>query len=278
MSNKNSLLRLTSIAYSTPHLITSQSLDKLLSYLDLRNAGLLKEEQLNVTPTSTQSKAGKVGYVPVYGAVTYKPVMGLCGEVSGTSYVGLLEAVEELIEDDCKAIVFDFSTPGGQAAHIWEYANEIRKAADEAGVELIAYVDEMACSAGYALACLCDEVIANPDAVVGSIGAVVALTDTSKAMDNMGVKRIFITSGKNKVPFDVNGSFKQDFLEKIQKDVTALNEKFAEHVSLYTGLSVEAIKDLEAESFNADEALEIGLINSIMTNSEFAAYIAAKYK
>lgn len=278
MSNKNSLLRLTSIAYSTPHLITSQSLDKLLSYLDLRNAGLLKEDQLNDTPTTSQSKAGKVGYVPVYGAVTYKPVIGMCGEVNGTSYTGLLASVENLIEDGCKAIVFDFSTPGGQAAHIFEYANEIRNVADKNGVELIAYVDEMACSAGYALACICDEVIANPDAITGSIGAVVALTDVSKAMDNAGVKRIFITSGSSKVPFAEDGSFKQEFLTKIQKDVDMLNDKFAEHVSKYTGLAVEDIKALNAETFNADEALEIGLINSIMTNSEFAAYIAAKYK
>ena len=59
----------------------------------------------------------------------------------------------------------------------------------------------MACSVYYALIAQCDEVIANPDAIVGSIGCCVALTDVSKAMEMEGVKRIFITSGSNKVPF-----------------------------------------------------------------------------
>ena len=33
---------------------------------------------------------------------------------------------------------------------------------------------------------------------------------------------------------------------------------------------------MNAETFDADEALEIGLVNSIMTQSEFAAYVAAE--
>lgn len=283
MKTKHSLLRLASIAYDTPHLITTHSLDKMLSYLDLRNEGLvpmfIKDNDDDSTSSEEKSKLDKgLGYVKVDGAITYKPVTGACGEVKGTSYVGLLNSVEELVEEGVKTIVVDFSTPGGQASHAFEHASEIRALADTNGVELVGYVDEMACSAGYLLACICDEVIANPDAITGSIGAVVALTDVSKAMDNAGVKRVFITSGSSKVPFAEDGSFKQEFLTKIQKDVDMLNDKFAEHVSKYTGLAVEDIKALNAETFNADEALEIGLINSIMTNSEFAAYISAKHK
>ena len=41
MKNKQSLLRLTKLAYDTPHLITTDSLDKLLTYLDTRNIGEL---------------------------------------------------------------------------------------------------------------------------------------------------------------------------------------------------------------------------------------------
>ena len=41
--------------------------------------------------------------------------MGMCGEVRGCSYKGLLESVEDAIEEGAQCIVMDFSTPGGQA-------------------------------------------------------------------------------------------------------------------------------------------------------------------
>lgn len=281
IKNKQSLLRLTKLAYDTPHLITTDSLDKLLTYLDTRNLGELMKLDGEQEDDSEEEDGGEilddfVAYIKVDGAITYKPVMGMCGEVRGCSYKGLLESVEDAIEEGAQCIVMDFSTPGGQATHAFEFAEEIRKLCTDNGVEMIAYVDEMACSAGYLLACICDEVIANPDAVVGSIGAVVALTDVSEAMKQAGIKRIFITSGTAKVPYDEDGAFKSDFIEKVQSEVDMLNTKFTNHVSKYTGLPTETISALNADSFNAEEALSIGLINSIQTQSEFAAYLAAK--
>lgn len=274
---KQSVMRLTSSVYNTPHLITSDSLEKILTYLDLRNNQLIDQVEDDEENTDDSAdKIGNVGYIKVHGALTYKPVMGMCGEVQGTSYIGLLEQVESLIEEGVSVIVMDFSSPGGQASHINEYSKAIRKLATDNNVELIAYVDEMACSGGYWLACECDEVIANPDSTIGSIGVVVALTDFSVAMEKAGIKRVFITAGANKVPFDTEGKFKPEFLAKVQKEVDDLNEKFAAHVSEQTGLSVQEVKDLSADTFTAEEALSIGLINSIKTHSEFVEYISAK--
>lgn len=283
MAKKQSLLRLTHSAYNLPHLLLPSTLDNFLTYLDHRNLGILDDIEDNMEDDEEEDDneldmVGSLGYIHVNGALTFQPVMGMCGEVQGCSYTGLLEQVEEMAEAGAKTIVMEFSSPGGQASHIWEYANEIRKVCDEYEIELIGYVQEMACSAAYALACLCDEVVSNPDAITGSIGCVVALTDFSKAMDDAGIKRIYITSGDAKVPFAADGSFKKEFLDKIQKDVNKANEQFASHVSKYTGLSVDTIKSFNADTFDAEEALDKGLINSIMTQSEFAAYVAAKHK
>jgi len=284
MAKKQSLLRLTHSAYNLPHLLLPSTLDNFLTYLDRRNLGILDDIEDDLEDNEEDSEfpeiemVGTLGYIFVNGALTFQPVVGACGEVQGCSYTGLLEQVEDMAEAGAKTIVMEFSSPGGQSSHIWEYANEIRKVCDEHNIELIGYVQEMACSAAYALACLCDEVVSNPDAITGSIGCVVALTDFSKAMDDAGIKRIYITSGDAKVPFAADGSFKKEFLDKIQKDVNKANEQFASHVSKYTGLSVETIKSFNAETFDAEEALDRGLINSIMTQSEFAAYVAAKHK
>lgn len=283
MAKKQSLLRLTQSAYNLPHLLLPSTLDHLLTYLDHRNLGLLDDIEDNMEDSQDEDDneldmVGSLGYIHINGALTFKPVMGMCGEVQGCSYTGLLNQVEAMAEAGAKTIVMEFSSPGGQAMQCFIYANEIRKVCDEHNIELIGYVQEMACSAAYALACLCDEVVSNPDAITGSIGCVVALTDFSKAMDDAGIKRIYITSGDAKVPFAADGSFKKEFIDKIQKDVNKANEQFASHVSKYTGLSVETIKSFNADTFDAEEALDKGLINSIMTQSEFAAYVAAKHK
>jgi ClpP class serine protease len=276
----NRLLRLTERLYNVPHLITSSSFDTILSYLELRNAALsvttipVKQKEKDV---EAESFSG-VGVLNVSGALTYKPVMGMCGEVDGASYTGMQEAVEQMIGEGCHTIVMQFSSGGGEASHAFEYCNYLREACDEAGVKLISYIDEMAASAAYAYACIADEVIINPSASAGSIGCVVALMDTSKAYENAGLKRIFITSGANKVPFDAQGAFKQEFLNEIQADVDRLNMQFAAHVSSHTGLSVEEIMSFQAGMFNADEALEKGLVNKVMNGKQFAAYIADKNK
>lgn len=282
MAKKQSLLRLTHSAYNLPHLLLPSTLDHLLTYLDHRNLGLLDDIEDNMEEDEDQEETSNIvnglGYIHVNGALTFQPVVGMCGEVQGCSYTGLLSQVEQMAESGVKTIVMEFNSPGGIASHVWEITAEIRKVCDENNIELVAYVQEMACSAAYALACMCDEVVSNPDAITGSIGCVVALTDFSKAMTDAGIKRIYITSGSAKVPFQEDGSFKPEFLAKIQKDVNKANDQFVSHVSNHTGLSIQSIKDLNAETFDADEALEIGLVNSIMTQSEFAAYVAAKHK
>lgn len=280
MVKKHGLTRLTESLYNVPHFVLPSTLDIVLSYLDKRNIGLEMdiEEDDDEENDGGAEIVGGIGYINISGALTYRPVRGICGEVVGCSYTGLLEQFETMAEAGVKTIVMEFSTPGGQASHIFEYADEIRAICDEYEIELLGYAQEMACSAGYALLCQCDEVIVNPDAVVGSIGCVVALTDISKAMEKEGIRRIFISAGSAKVPFADDGSFKPEFIAKVQKDVDKANEMFVTHVSKHTGLSAEEIKNFNAETFDAQEALEKGLVNSVMTNAQFAAYVAAKHK
>jgi ClpP class serine protease len=274
-----SLYRLTQKIYNTPHLITPDALSLVLDYLDARNLSGVTEMKIDAPEYAEREKpyANGLGVLQVDGSLTYKPVMTLCGE-AGTSYQSLVAQVEEMAEAGVKTIVMEVTSGGGEASHVFQACEEIRAVADANGIKLIGYADTMAASAAYALICICDEVVANPSASLGSIGCVVALMDASKAYEQAGLKRIFVTSGENKVPFAEDGSFKQEFIDDIQESVNKLNAEFAAHVSKYTGLDVDAIMGLQAGVFDADEALEIGLANKIMTNKQFAAYVAKIHK
>lgn len=273
MSN-HSLIRLYSKLHNTPHLITPEAFNVVLDYFELRNSEgfkLMAVSDADAQPVG--ESRGDVGVLRVDGSLTYKPVMTMCG-AAGCSYASLVNQVEEMADAGVKTIVMEVTSGGGEASHVFEAADDIRAICDEAGIKLIGYADTLAASAAYALIAVCDEVIANPSATLGSIGCVVALLDTSKAMEQAGLKRIFVTSGASKVPFAEDGSFKQEFLDEIQADVDRLNADFAAHVSKYTGIDASTIMGLEAAVFDANEAVQLGLANKVMTTKQFAQYVA----
>lgn len=277
MSHK--LYRLLSSVYNTPHLVLESSLHPIVDYLETRSKSTIKLENLLDGSTSIEEEDEPnefqgIGEIKVDGVLTYKPIDGLCGPM-GVSYQGILEEAEELIESGVDTIILNFSTPGGQAAHCFTTCNDLRAMADQAGVRLISYIDEMAASAGLAMSVISDEVIIHPSAVTGSIGCVCAIMDTSKAMEMAGIKPIYIASTPGKTPFEDDGSFSKDFIATLQEDVTRLGNQFAAHVSQYTGIPIEDITAMDAKMFYAERALEVGLVNSIMDHNEFATYMAA---
>lgn len=277
--NKHKLLRLTASLRNRPHLISKTAFQEIEAYLSARNVGMLDFPQEPQPEDDTDNPDGEVvngiGCITIRGPLTYRTTgwEAFCG---GFSYEMLLEQAEDLIEDGATTIVLDMDSGGGEAYGCFESANELRKMCDENSVKLVGYVDGSACSAMYGIACVCDEVIANPGADVGSIGTLVCLYNDSKALEKDGYERTFITDGTDKVPFADDGSWREGFLEDIQKRVSELGDTFRAHVSEYTGLSVQAIKDTQAKVYSAQDALSMGLINKIMTRSDFIDYVVSQ--
>jgi len=288
--------KITRFLWNTPQLISLEGMNRVVSYLEQRNEyelfqslsdkmpkkkcddmpddGEDDDEEMPCNPLPATPI--QIGVVEVCGDLTYKPSFDLCTDT--TSYLDLEEDVKEMLESGVKMLVMNYSSGGGEASHCFEIANNVRALADSYGVPIYAYVDECACSAAYAWAVIADEVYINPSAKAGSIGCVVCLLQDSEAMKMKGYKRIFITSGDNKVPFDEEGAFKKEFLDKIQKEVNKANDEFAAHVSKYSGLSTEAIKAMQAEVYTAEESLSKGLVNGVMTQNQFVDYITKKYE
>jgi ClpP class serine protease len=275
MTMQRPVRRLTSDLYNKPHLISAEAFSAITTYLELRNTGMLAQVETVSADLDKASNVGKIGLINIHGSLTNKPVESRCG-ATGTSYAGLMDQTSELIGMGCKKIVFDISSGGGEAFNCFQTADAIRKMADDNDVYLISYVQDCAASAAYALCVMSDEVVAHPQGQVGSIGVLIALMNNSKALEKEGYSRTFITAGANKIPFDANGEFREEFLEALQAQVDELYGEFVAHVAEYTGLSVEEIKATEASMFRASKAMEMGLVNSVMTNEEFAQYLTKK--
>lgn len=272
MTMQRPVRRLTSDLYNKPHLISADAFDAITSYLALRNTGMLAQVETVSADLDKAANVGKIGLINIHGSLTNKPVESLCG-ATGTSYAGLMGQMHELVDMGCKTVVLDISSGGGEAFNCFQTADAMRKLADENEVYMISYVQDCAASAAYALCVMSDEVVAHPQGQVGSVGVLIALMNNNKALEKAGLTRTFVTAGANKIPFDAEGGFRDEFLAGLQADVDELYGEFVAHVSKYTGLSVDEIKSTEASMFRANKALELGLINSIMTNEAFAEYL-----
>ena len=279
MPNPHSLLRLAAEkVWNRPHLISKEGFQAISSYLHSRNAGLLdfsETKSEEVKPTFDSSTG--IGVLTIRGPLTYRTSgwEGMCG---GFSYEMLTQQASEMIAAGVKTIVIDADSGGGEAYGCFESANELRAMCDASGVKLYGYIDGHACSAMYGIICACDEIAINPYGEAGSIGVLIALYNDSKQLEQKGIERTFVTDGASKIPFDAEGEFREEFLEELQTRVSELGDAFREHVSKYTGLSTSALKDTQAKVYSAKDALALGLVNKIMTRSEFVSYITDLHK
>lgn len=123
-------------------------------------------------------------------------------------------------------------SPGG-AAH--EYANaaqQIQRLRD-AKFHVIGFVDEVAASGGYMMACVCNELRSNPFAMVGSIGVVGQIPIVEEALKRIGVHFKVYTQGDMKrtvTPFTEPSA--QDEAD-LRRKMAEVHEAFAQHVHRY---------------------------------------------
>lgn len=175
-----------------------------------------------------------------------------------------------------KAVALVINSPGGSPAQSHLVYKRIRDLAAEKELPVIAYVEDVAASGGYMLACAADEIVVDPFAIVGSIGVVSAGFGFDKAIDKLGVERRVYTAGERKVmldPFKPEKAEDVERLKALQKDIHAV----------FTGLVRARRADVLAgdeetlfsgEFWGAEQALELGLVDAI---GDIRAHLRARY-
>ena len=115
-------------------------------------------------------------------------IIGINGPLEGhySDYFDSYESIENRIRlasknSGVKAIILKLDSPGGEAAKSVECHRTIKRIRNTYKKPIYAYVDEMACSAAYAIASACDEIWLPETGTVGSIGVIATLLDRTKA-------------------------------------------------------------------------------------------------
>lgn len=286
------LPRLSKKYLEVPQYITQTALEDIAEVIDSKDRSVYREafkavlasgdtvknnatlsifgEEARVNKDDEDEYEKAYGVLSVEGTLTCKTTgwEALCG---GGSYETLVSDMKRYASEGLKTVYMIVDSGGGEAYRCISTSRELRKIADDNGINLVGYVDGCACSAAYALLTACHETILNPDGSAGSIGAVSTLINDTGALEKKGYKRHFISAGKSKIPFDKEtGEFKSEFLEERQKSINNSYDKFVKLVNEQRpNLSLEAIYDTEAKVFIAEEALSLGLVDKLMEVSEF---------
>ncbi|WP_342163708.1 S49 family peptidase [Methylobacterium sp. SD21] len=162
-----------------------------------------------------------------------------------------------------KAVALVINSPGGSPAQSHLIHRRIRALAEEKSLPVVAFVEDVAASGGYMIACAADEIVADPTSIVGSIGVVSAGFGFPGLLEKLGIERRVHTIGEAKAmldPFRPEDPADIERLKRIQADVQGL---FTELVSSRrTGLP--AGENLFTGAvWTGRQALPLGLVDAI---------------
>lgn len=206
---------------------------------------------------------GGVAIIPIHGSLAQR-VRGLNPYSGITGYNQIEAKLQRAMQDEeVQAILLDVDSPGGEVAGCFDLSRMIysmnRK---NGGKHIVAAVNEMACSGGYALVSGADEIWATDTAIAGSIGVWTLLVDYTKALENDGIKVQMIRAGERKARGGPYEEADEATVQKLLAWVESTRQMFAQMVADHRPtMGLDAVLATEGDWFPTDEAAKLGLID-----------------
>lgn len=200
-----------------------------------------------------------VAFIPVHGVLLHK--YNYSSEyATGYEYIrSRFDAA--LVDPQVKGIVFDVNSPGGQVAGNFELSDHIY--ANRGKKPMMAMVDTMAYSGGYSLGSSVGKMVATPSGGAGSIGVVMMHVSVARALETFGVDVTMIYAGKHKIDGSPFKELSESAQKRFQASVDRSYDQFVSLVARNRGLESDAVKATEALTYDASEAVKVGLVDAV---------------
>jgi signal peptide peptidase SppA len=194
--------------------------------------------------------------------------------ISLASHAGAIEKAFRL--PGLVAVALVVNSPGGAPAQSALLFRRIRQLAEEKGVPVFAFAEDVAASGGYWLALAGDEIYGEETSLVGSIGVISAGFGLNRLIERFGIERRLHTAGARKSlldPFLPENPSDVDRLRALQQDI---HQSFKEQVRRRRAGKIDAADEtlFEGEVLTGRMALARGLIDGI---GEVRGVMRARY-
>jgi signal peptide peptidase SppA len=195
---------------------------------------------------------------------------GVIGAVTPLRQGMTLASVARILERafgvrGAKAVAIVVNSPGGSPVQSHQIHNRIRQLATEKKLPVLMFVEDVAASGGYMIACAGDEIFCDPSSIVGSIGVVGGSFGFQGLIEKIGVERRLYTSGKNKAMLDPFLPENPDDVARLKAIQHEIHVMFIDLVKKSRGAKIKDDGDelFSGAYWTGQKSIDLGLSDSI---------------
>jgi signal peptide peptidase SppA len=201
------------------------------------------------------------------------PVVRLSGVIGavtplrpGMTLAGIAKTLEKAFATrNARAVALVINSPGGSPVQSRQIYLRIRQLAHEKNLQVMVFVEDVAASGGYMLACAGDEIYCDPSSILGSIGVVGGSFGMTELIRKIGVERRLYTAGEHKAmldPFLPENPDDVARLKGIQREIHAI---FIDLVKKSRGTRLKGADDVlfTGEYWAGETSVSLGLVDGI---------------
>ncbi|MEP3438451.1 MAG: S49 family peptidase [Hoeflea sp.] len=162
------------------------------------------------------------------------------------------------------AVAIVVNSPGGSPVQSRLIYKRIRDLAAEKNKKVLMFVEDVAASGGYMIACAGDEIIADPSSVVGSIGVISAGFGFTGLIDKIGVERRVYTAGENKSLLDPFQPEKAEDVARLKDLQLEIHKVFIDLVKTSRGPRLNDVPEMFTGQFwTGIRGKDMGLVDEL---------------
>ncbi|HVI30315.1 S49 family peptidase [Hansschlegelia sp.] len=213
-----------------------------------------------ILPERLRSERPVVPVVRLHGAI------GMGGPLrQSVTMAGVAAALDKAFAvPGTKEVALIVNSPGGSPVQSHLIHQRIRALSREKEIGVAAFVEDVAASGGYMIACAADEIVADPSSIVGSIGVVSSGFGFDRAIERLGIDRRLYASGRNKAILDPFQPEKAEDVERLKELQREVHDHFIELVKERRGAALSDHPDMFTGAFwSGAAALDLGLVDRL---------------
>ncbi|MBR0703497.1 S49 family peptidase [Bradyrhizobium diazoefficiens] len=201
------------------------------------------------------------------------PVVRLSGVIGavtplrpGMTLAGVAKVLERAFSmRNAKAVALVINSPGGSPVQSRQIYLRIKQLAAEKKLPVLVFVEDVAASGGYMIACAGDEIICDPSSILGSIGVVGGSFGFQEAIRRLGIERRLYTAGEHKAMLDPFLPENPDDVAKLKAIQREIHQIFISLVKESRGARLKGADDtlFTGEYWAGESSVALGLADSI---------------
>jgi signal peptide peptidase SppA len=201
------------------------------------------------------------------------PVVRLSGVIGavtplrpGMSLAGVARTLERAFATkNAKAVALVINSPGGSPVQSRQIYLRIRQLAAEKKLPVLVFVEDVAASGGYMIACAGDEIFCDPSSILGSIGVVGGSFGFQELIRKIGVERRLYTAGAHKAMLDPFLAENPDDVARVKALQREIHAIFIALVKQSRGSRLKGGDDVlfTGEYWAGETSISLGLADAI---------------